>query len=368
MLEMLRYRLVLLLSVLVLWIAPVGIAEESSSRWLVSPELLEHAKLKILWDNKLPIKENESLEQLFIVGNRIYALSNHNYMVSLNREKGNVIFSRPVAKFGLPVVGLELYKDKLFSVIGGELVEISPEFGTEHNARRLGFGITCPVVRNSSYFYVAGTDRCVHALRADDKVEVFKIAAEKASMITSVVAGEDFVVFGTDAGNVRSIRPDSPSMQWSFDAADGIARPIVRDEGSLFFASKDTNVYRVEISTGKLGWEHPYQAGAVLDRAPRVSRHVVYQYAGNKGLAAIDKGTGKLIWQLPEGVDLLAEAEGKAYVITNAGTLVVMDNKKAKRLSSVNFARVSKYVTNVTDSKIYIADDAGRIACLEPIK
>jgi len=67
------------------------------------------------------------------------------------------------------------------------------------------------------------------------------------------------------------------------------------------------------------------------------------------------------------GVDLLAEANGKAYVITNVGTLVVMDNKKAKQLYSVNFANVSRYAANVADSKIYIGDKAGRVACLKPI-
>ena len=65
---------------------------------------------------------------------------------------------------------------------------------------------------------------------------------------------------------------------------------------------------------------------------------------------------------------MLAEAAGNAYVITKAGTLVVMDNKKAKQACSVNFAGVSKYVTNVVDSKIYIADMSGRITCLKPIE
>jgi len=364
--EMIRCRLVLLVSVIVLCAGLSGVAAEVGSRWLVSPELLEHAGLKISWDNKLPIKETESLERLLILGNRIYALSDHNYMVSLNREKGNVIFSGPVAEVGLPVVGLELYEDRLFSIIGGELVEISPEFGTKLGSERLGFGITCPAVRNSSYFYVVGTDRRIHTLRAEDKVQVFEVSAENESVITSVIAGENFVVFATDAGNVRSIRPDGPILLWPFDAADAIAGPIVRDGGSLFFASKDTNVYNLNIYTGKLIWK--YQTAAVLDRQPRVTQEVVYQYVRNKGLAAVDKKSGKFIWQLPEGVDLLAEADGRAYVITNAGTLVVMDNEKAKRLYSVNFAQVSKYVSNVIDSKIYIADDAGRIVCLVPIK
>jgi len=89
---------------------------------------------------------------------------------------------------------------------------------------------------------------------------------------------------------------------------------------------------------------------------------------GDKGLIAIDKKSGRILWQLPEGNDLLAEAAGKAYAITNLGTLAVMDNKKGKQLYSINLAEASKYVANVKDAMIYVADDDGRIACLRPIE
>jgi len=352
------------------------IAAEDGSRWLVSPELLEHARLELLWQSELPIKKKESLGRLFVLGNRVYALSSRNYMVCLNSEKGNVIFSRPFAPLGFPVLGLELYEDELISelisVIGGRLIEINAEFGTERDATRVEFGIACPAARNSSHFYLSGTDRRMHVLRAEDKVQAFEVAAENDSMITSIVAGEDFVVFGTDAGNVISITPDGPKRLWQFDAADSLVGPIVRDGESVFFASKDTNIYRVDIvyranvSTKKLVWK--YQTAAVLDKAPRVTGGVVYQYVRYKGLEAIDRKSGKFMWLVPEGVDLLAESGGKAYVIAKKGKLVVMDNKKAKRLYSVNFARVSRYVANVADSRIYIADKAGRIACIKPIE
>ena len=365
MLKMSRCRLVLLVSFFVFCVVPEGIAMEGMQR-LVSPELLKQAELEILWENKLPIKRGESLERLFILGNRIYGLSDQNFMVSLNREKGNVIFSRSIAETGFPVVGLGLYKDELFSVAGNKLVEINPESGTERSAKRLGFGVTCPAARNSSYFYVGGTDRRMHVLRSEDKVQVFEVAAESDSMITSIVADENSVVFATDDGNVISITPDKSKRLWQFDAAGGIAWPIVRDEESLFAASGDTNVYRLNARTGKFVWK--YQTGAKLEKGPQVTQGVVYQYVRDEGLVAIDKESKKLLWQMAEGVDLLAEADGKAYVITKVGTLVVMDNKKAKQLYLVDFAGVSRYATNVVDSRIYIADKSGRIACLKPIR
>ncbi|MHC4544044.1 MAG: hypothetical protein ACYSYL_05870, partial [Planctomycetota bacterium] len=110
-----------------------------------------------------------------------------------------------------------------------------------------------------------------------------------------------------------------------------------------------------------------YQTAAVLDKSPRVTREVVYQHVLYQDLSAINRESGKLMWEVPGGIDLLVEAAGKAYVIAK-GRLVVMDNKKAKRLYSVNFAGISKYATNTADSKIYIANKAGRIACLKPIE
>jgi outer membrane protein assembly factor BamB len=139
---------------------------------------------------------------------------------------------------------------------------------------------------------------------------------------------------------------------------------------SLFFASKDTNVYRVDIvglpERKRLVWKH--QTAAVLDKAPRVTQGIVYQPVRGKGLIAIDRATGALLWSVPGGIDLLTEAGNKAYVLTNAGTLVVMDNVQAKKLYSANFVEVSKHVSNVTDDIIYIADNHGRIACLQPVE
>ena len=109
-----------------------------------------------------------------------------------------------------------------------------------------------------------------------------------------------------------------------------------------------------------------YQTAAILNKAPRVTADVVYQYVYGKGLTAIDKKSGKFMWRLKGGLDLLAQSDSRAYCITDKGKLAVMDNKKAKLLYTVNFAGVTRYASNVTGSRIYIANKAGRIVCLMP--
>jgi outer membrane protein assembly factor BamB len=343
---------------------PASVPEPPAWQRLISPELLRQARLEIVWENKLPIARGEKLDRLSIVGDRLYALSNHNYIFSLDSNKGNEKFSRSLASAALTVLGLDVYEGELITLIGNRLVEISAEFGTELRGKSLDFGVTCPAARNSTHFYLGEADKQLRVLRAKDKVSLFKVTVDED--ITSIIADDRLVVFSTEGGSVTAMAPDRRLQLWQFNAGDGIVGPVVRDGESLYAASKDTYIYKLDVQNGTVPlWKH--QTGAILETSPRVASDSVYQYVHYKGLSAIDKDSGRLIWQLPEGLDLLAEANRKAYVITGAGTLVVMDNNKAKRLYSIDLETVSKYASNTTDSRIYVGDDMGRVVCLRPV-
>ena len=153
MLKLLRLKLILLMGFLLLaGCASQKQAEDISQSdlvWkLVWPEQLADSNLEIVWQYKLPMKALERLEQLYIFGDRIYALSNKNYMVSLDRESGQVMFSRSVGQAGFEVIGMELYDGELISIIGSRLVHINSNSGVENKSSRLAFGVTCPAARN----------------------------------------------------------------------------------------------------------------------------------------------------------------------------------------------------------------------------
>lgn len=339
-------------------------AADFQSKRLVSEELAMAGNLKIVWENKLPIRAGETLKNLTVLGNQIYCLSDRNYIVSLSTKTGNVMFSRPFVAPELPIIGLELYGDELFSVVGNRLIEINPQTGAQLRSKSLAVQAACPAARNRSFFYIGGSDKLLHVIGADDKVKVFTVSAESEAAITSVIADGQRFVFSTDTGDVVAVTVDRAKRQWRFNAARAVVEPMVKDGKSLFFASKDAYVYRINIVTGKLQWKCLTEA--VLEQGPSITKNMVYQHVPGKGLAAINKATGKLKWQLPKGRALLAESGGRAYVMAENGILVVMDNIKAQKLYSINISAVSRYAVNVTDRKIYIADESGRIACLEP--
>jgi outer membrane protein assembly factor BamB len=342
------------------------LSAQDDSQWLIPRAMVASTELKIVWQFNLPMAQGESLNDMLLCGNRLCTLSSGNYLSCINKADGNVMFANSIAPTGLPVVNLESYKSELLTMVGNKLVEISADFGTEKTKTQIDTGVVCPIVRNESFFYIAGADKRIHTIRANDKVKVFEVAAENDSRITSVLAENDFVIFATEAGNVIRIATDKAAKIWQFNATSAVVGPVVHDATSLYFACRDTCVYRIELSSGKLLWK--YQTQGVLDAAPQLGDKLVYQCVPGMGLAAIDKQTGKPVWQVKDGAGMLSESGDKTFVVTNSGRLVAMDNIKAKQLYSVNVALPIQYAANTADSRIYIADAQGRIACLEPAK
>jgi outer membrane protein assembly factor BamB len=335
---------------------------------LLSPTLLDHAKLKSVWELTLPLKKGEKFVALTLLGDRLYLRSDQNYLWSLDRATGEVAFSRSIAPPGIPVLGLTPYENSLLSVIGNKFVELDIGSGKEQRVSDLELSIVAPPVRNGEFLYVGAADRRLHVFRVKDLVRIFPVTADDDSLVTTVVADDNLVAFGTDAGDLVGMVPDAPKKLWSFKAPRAVAGPVIRDGNSFYFASFDTNVYRVDVADGGnavLAWKH--QTEAVLDRPPRVTKDFAYQYAVGRGLTAIAKETGKVAWSLPEGTDLLAQAGTRAYVITKDRTLTVMDNAAGRKLFAVNFAPVTDHAANTVDARIYLTDDTGRVTCLEPI-
>jgi outer membrane protein assembly factor BamB len=342
------------------------LSAEDNSRWLIPRSILESTDLKIVWQYNLPLGEQETINQFELFGNKLYVLSNRNYLSCVDTNDGSVGFSSVIAPAGLPVGDMQFFQNRIFAVVGNKLIEMNSDLGTEQTSANLACSITCPIVRNDSYYYLACLDNRIHSLKADDKVEVFQAAADNGSRITAMLAEQDFVIFATEAGNIVQFAADQPRKIWQFDAPAGAAGPIVHDAASLYFACRDTNIYRLALSTGRLTWK--YQTSGILNKAPQLGMKVVYQYVPDFGMIAVDKEAAKLLWKVPKGIGLLSESDDKAFIITGAGLLVAMDNTKMKQLYTVDFGKPLRFAINSTGSRIYIADSSGRLACIEPKK
>lgn len=337
----------------------------SAADSLVSLDELAKADLELTWSHVMPMRKSENLHQFKIIEDRVYGISSKNYLLSIERIKGESVYAWELARPESILCGLSKYGDNLYSVTGSYMVQINPVEGTTLKRSRLGFGTICPPARNKMFYYVGGTDQRVHALEAGGMVEVFEASANDGATITYVGADDKVVVFATSAGTVVGMQPNSAVQVWRFKATGSANGPIVWDDGKLFFSSKDTYVYAIDERTGKLAWK--YLTSGLLTKAPVVTDKYVYQQIEDVGLVAINKASGKLTWKLDGGLDMLAEDGNRVYVIARGGKIVVMDNKKLAKIAEVEVPAVSKWISNSADAGIYLADTAGHMVCIKPI-
>ncbi len=358
-------RTYLFLGVCLLSVATCAVAGRPAAP--ISDELLGHAGLDVVWRTTVPLLDKESIGTMLVLQDRLYIQSSRNYVWSLERNTGKAVFAEFIAPRDMLVLGLTAFDDRLIAVINNQIVEFDKNTGRQARVNDPEVGIVAPVARNSQYYYVAAGDGRLYAFKADDMVRAFNGTVPHKTMMTSVLADDDMVVVGTDGGNLLALAAHRPRKLWQFDASDALAGPIVRDGGSFYFASKDTYVYRIDqAGPNQVAFTWRCQTPALLDREPRVAARNVYQYALYRGLSAIDKERGTMLWSLPEGLDLLAEAGNRAYVLTSNKTLAVMDNTTGQCVSRVNFGTIAQHATNTTDGKIYVADERGHVVCLQP--
>jgi len=359
------YRNCIILFIVSLLIS-VSSAQQQTIAPLVAKQLLQEVGLGQAWQTKLAVKDGESLATLTLLGDKLYALTSTNYLFCLTKDNGNLAFGMQLAPNGFPVLELRRYENNVLAVAGNRLVQIDASLGTITRTEKFDYTVMSPIVRNDLYFYAAGMDHRVHAIGIAANAFLFEAAAANESMPTTILATNDNVVFATDKGNVVCVSATGPTRVWQFDATDKITAPIVQDNNDLYAASWDTKIYKLKAASGRQIWD--CQLGGMLKQSPQVTRDAVYQYVAGKGVTAIDKENGKPLWTVEDGVGLLAQINGKAFLMTSNCTTAVVDIASHKRLYTINLAQISLHASNTVDGKIYVADHAGRVACIAAAK
>ena len=330
----------------------------------INNTLLKEASLHTVWQSAVALNPKEKVQQMTVLGNYIYILTNSNYLFCLDRNDGRSVFSISAADADLPVSQPADFNNTVYFAAANNLLAVDLQSGNELFRNKIEFPISSRPAVNTKYFYLPGMDKQLHVLQRD-MFQVFRVNPDDHSGITSVIANDNSIVFATNSGKVYCMNANQPIKLWQFDAVGSIEAALTKTDDSIYVSSKDTNLYKIDANSGKMLWK--FYTGSFLNVSARAIEKVVYQYAINKGLYAVDANSGKQLWLSPDGADLLAEDGSKAYVISQKNICEVMDNAAAKRLYTLNFEAVTAFATNPYDSKIYVMED-NAVLCIEPIK
>lgn len=330
---------------------------------LVSSVLLNQAGLVSNWQIQLPLKPIEQVQHLYIQGNFLYVLTDQNFFFCIERDSGSVRSLLPLAVAGLPITPPIQYENKSVFLTGQEIQVFDPAVGRITKTLKLPQlnSSSAGIARNSNTFYVCGSDNRLYAFSVDEGVRLFMVTADNDSLIHSVIASDKIIWFATAAGNIVAMDTSTHKKIWQYNMTGNMKTPPIMEEGFLYAAGLDAKLYKLDSKLGSLVWKEPFITGDAVRETLVLGKTCVYVFTSGTGLYAVNKQTGKAVWNLPRGRSVLAELGDQSYVYVQPGSLSLMDHSSGKEELSVNIAGVDRFAVNTTDSVLYLADSKGRI-------
>jgi hypothetical protein len=187
----------------------------------------------------------------------------------------------------------------------------------------------------------------------------------------------DFVLAVSPTGAAIAVpkvpQEDTPISEVYRFAANGVLdAPPGQFLDTAYIGSHDTNLYALNINTGRLDWR--YTAGAAVTRRPVALQQDVYVTSEGNGLARLDRSTGEALWRVPRGnrvlesnpdADRFLAANPKfVYAADPSGRLLVLDRQRGHKLSGYDTHTFYVPITNEVTDRVYLAANNGLIVCL----
>ena len=339
-------------------------SRSSQAKQVVSSAILASGNLEFSWQNQLPLKVGEKINQFFVAGDNVYVITDRNYLLCLNRFNGTTRFAKFLAATGLPILGPTEDDGILYFLIGKDLVSLNPV--TAELDKKLTFECypVAQVSMNSDNYYVPCNDKLIRVVSRESKITNYKISSCTDAALASIFVTNSNLFFTTTQGNVFSTSSTEALKIWQFDLGGRIASQLKFSDNSLYLTSLDSNVYKLNAITGDLIWKVPL--GDEIKQGVIAADSGLYVSAGKEGIYLLNPEDGTILWQEKSGVKLLAQSNDKSVLLTDNNLLSIMNDKTGKNICRLNIANVRNCATNLIDSRIYVLDGKGSLACFMP--
>ncbi len=167
-----------------------------------------------------------------------------------------------------------------------------------------------PVVDGGTVFF-AGWDHHVYALTADAGEEVWRFDTGGVVQASPALGGGRLYVGSRNPGVFALGRADGRKIwEWVHEDGSWVESTAVFDDGTVYVGSSDALVLQAfDAASGELKWS--YRTGGWSWATPAVAAEVVYigaisahpyYFEGvtlERGLHAVDRRTGTLLWRFP---------------------------------------------------------------------
>ncbi|MGC9454254.1 MAG: PQQ-binding-like beta-propeller repeat protein [Phycisphaerae bacterium] len=358
------------------------------------PEVLAESDLQYYWDIRLPLEGDETIQRLFLLDERLYALSSDNRLFAVDAARGlwdwtvrvappeDTVFE-PVHADDMvlpaePIGVMEIMRrvetempepmDAVLINSLQRLLVIDRDDGSIVRDIELGFAANTGGDTDGQRYYVGDTRGWFHCIRLAPAVRAWTLTTEDMLSAPLVCHGDAVYVGGEDGKFYSAAASNERNLLWSRTTTGPITTAFHVDDRGCFVPSEDNRIYAFDPAGGQSLWDVPFVCEGPLRDPIQVGENTIFQYAERDRFYAIRLTDGSPRWSLPEGRRVLAVMDGQAYVIDAGGRLQVRDEVTGELDRSVELRGFSLFADNVSAPAIYVATPDGRITCIRHVE
>lgn len=236
---------------------------------------------------------------------------------------------------------------------------------------RLAFTPSTGVAASPSVVFMGALDRNrLIGLDPRTWAEILFFPASDEIKTTPIFAEPGNVYFASEDGHVYGYTADGRSKLIDYATENAIVCDLCLDIennaagketwGALFAASTDYALYCFNRTSGELLWK--YETGAELRTTPQVSGDVVYCYARGKGMHAIDKRTGKLLYIKADAWFPICRGKDRVFLAgPGTDTVISVEEKTGKELGHATISQFAHVVSDPRTRFVYLVTKDGFI-------
>lgn len=383
----------------VVWTAVLaGCNAGPADEWtgLTHPTVLSKAGLKYYWHTKAPVPPGQSIKKIIRLDENVYCLTDQHLLIALDAATGNYKWSAEVASATDTVfdpvhasnVSLTELPTGIREILSPTTVKPMPPFDAvmvntlsyvviiNRNDGKIvrgkddikfDFAANTRGATDGSNYYAGGYDGIYHSIRLQAGVVAWKLASSDEG--SGIVAPLEFysgrVFVANESGRLCATsvgrRPTTPD--WIQQLLAPIRAAMHVDDRGIFVPSWDGRIYAFDHATGTKRWE-PFICGGVLQTPIQVGERCIFQYANGDKFYAIDLATGRGLWTMPQGRQVLAVMDGDAYIRDAGNQLMVVDEMLGTAKATLPMLGVKLFAASAFSPAIYAATTDGRIFCI----
>lgn len=327
---------------------------------------------------------NDSLDQLFVRGDLVFAYTASHKVYVLSRSGGQVLHIDEVASAAIDIFPPVVMGERIIYPTNTTL-EVYDLRGQKQRTINTEYAIRTPAVgdKNMLYFgsdYPGGGRLIAMDITRTSTIPIWQVMTPGGTLSAAPALFKGILYAGAHDGKIYAVS-ETRNAIWPLEGgvfltSGKIVADVKADQEGVYFASTDSKLYCVDRMTGKVEWQ--YFSGQPLTTSPAVTEDAVYQAVPGVGVVAIDKTKSKFPqygpgdnrdarWIAPQAVEFLSADEQFAYMRTSDNRVTAFDKQTGKQVFQTQRTDLNLYAPNSgKDGLIFAATKEGKIFAVKP--